>query len=98
MIEACRQNNEIIFLNSDSYPTVFTIPNVKETLAIKYVADFFIFVQMLNEEYFDFVFVGRSHACRWDSNLVSILVGALGCNGIDSRNRRTITIDHPQVG
>lgn len=64
MIEACRQNDEIIFLNSDSDPTVFAIPHVKETLAIEYVADFFIFVQMLNEEYFDFIFVGRSHAFR----------------------------------
>lgn len=64
MVKARRQNDEIIFLNSDSDPLVFVIPHVKETLAIEYVADFLIFVQMLNEEYFDFVFVGGSHASR----------------------------------
>lgn len=58
MIEACRQNDEIIFLDSDPDPTVFAISHVKETLAVEYIPDFFIFVQMLNEKYFDFVFVG----------------------------------------
>lgn len=64
IIEACEKNYEIIFRNSDPDPTVLDIPHVKETLAIEYVANFSILVQMLNEEYFDFVFVGQSYASR----------------------------------
>ena len=77
VINSRRQDNQIVFLESNAHPVIRLGANVEESLPVEDVADLFVFMEVLVEEHLDFFFVYGAHFVGADDDLVSVLVGAV---------------------
>lgn len=76
MIYSRRQNDQIVFLQSNAYPLVTLASHVEIACAVSDVSDLFILMQMFVEERLDFVLVYIAHGRGAYRNLISVLVAA----------------------
>lgn len=97
MIYSCREKNQIVFLQPDAYPVVLLAAHIEESLSVKDVPDLLVLVKVLIEENLHLVFVAAPHLFRRDRDLISILVAAIHCDGIDLVDRRTPVINHTEL-
>jgi hypothetical protein len=77
VINPCRQNNQIVFLQSDAHPIILLRAHIEETLSVKDVTYLFVFVEVLVEEHLNLFFIHGAHFVRADDDLISVLVGAV---------------------
>jgi hypothetical protein len=61
MIDACRQDNQVILFQPDAYPIVPFAPHIEESLAVENISDLLVLMQMLVEKHFDLVFIHITH-------------------------------------
>jgi len=97
MIDARRQDDQIVLLQLDPDPVVSFTPHIEEALPIQYVPDFLVLVQVLIEEHLDLVLINSAHLLRRDCDLISVLVAAVLGYLINGRHRRTMMIENPQL-
>ena len=83
VIDPRRQDYQIFLFHLDAHPFVAFVTHVEVSLSVKNVADFFILMQVLIEEHFNFLLIYLTHSVRGHYNLITILVPALGSNRID---------------
>lgn len=93
MVDARRQNDKIILLESDPDPVVTRRPDVEVSCAVSDVPDLFVFVQVFVEEHLHFGFVYLAHGLRRHRDLISILVLPLFCKVVDCREGRVVGVE-----
>ena len=93
-----RQDYQIMLLQPNSHPLILGISNIKKSVPIKYIPDFFILVQMLVEKHLYFLLVDGTHFVGRDGDFISILVGALLSDIVDSRDTGALMIEDTELG
>ena len=77
VINSRRQDNQIIFLQSNAHPIILLRAHIEESLPVEDVTYLFVFVEVLVEEHLHFFFIHRAHLVWADDDLISVLVGAV---------------------
>jgi hypothetical protein len=93
-----RQDDQIILLQPNSHPLILGISNIKESVPIKYIPDFFILVQVLVEKHLYFLLVDDAHFVGGDGDFISILVGALLSDIVDGRDTGAAMVEDTELG
>jgi hypothetical protein len=77
MVDARRQDEQIVLLELNTDPVVVFASNVEIPLAAPDISDLFIFVEMLVEEGLDFFFVNVAHLLWRDIDFIPVLIAPL---------------------
>jgi len=98
MIDTRRQDNQVVFLKPDSHPVIILTSDIEVASSVANVSDLFVFVEVLIEEHFYFVFVDCAHGVGRDSDFIAILVLALSSDGIHGGDFGAVVVEHAQAG
>lgn len=86
MVDAGRQDNQVVLLEANAHPFVRGVAHVKVASTTAHVADLLVLVQVLVEEALDLGLVDVAHRGRRDLDLVAVAVAAVGRQLVDVGN------------
>lgn len=98
MVDARRQDDQIVLRQPDAHPLVLLAADVEVALAVADVPDLLVLVEVLGEEHLHLVLVHVAHGLGRDGHLVAVLVSALRGQGVHDVNGRAVAVDDAQRG
>ena len=98
MVDARRQDQQVVLLEEDAHPPVALVPHVEVAAAAADVADLLVLVQVLVEEGLDLVLVGVAHVGGRHGDLVAVAVAALRGEAVDVGRRGQVAVDDAEPG
>ena len=100
MPDTSGQDDQIILFHPNPHPLValYTTSHVKEAFSVENIADLLILVEVFVEEHADLFFIDIAHAFGGDGDLVTVLIGALGCYFVDLGDGGAVVIKDAEVG
>ena len=94
VVDASGKDNHIILDKVNADPLVLLASDIEVALAINYIPNFLILMQMLGKKHLHLVLVDVAHALRGHADLVPVLVAALLGNRIDGVNGRAVVVEY----
>lgn len=98
VVDARRQDDEIILLDTDTHPLVLDAADIEEAVSVQDVADLLVLVQVLLEKGLHFLLIDGAHLLRGDDDLIAVLVAAFLRKGIDLSNVGATTVEDTKRG
>ena len=98
MVDTRRQDNQVILLKPDSHPVIILTSDIEVASTVANVSDLFVFVEVLIEEHFHFVFVDCAHGGGRDGDFIAVLVLALSGNCVHRGDFGAVVVEHTQAG
>jgi hypothetical protein len=98
MVDAGREDNQIILAELDTDPFVLLITYIEVTLPITDIPDFLVFVQVFSEEHLHLRLVHIAHSLRGDTDFIPVLVSTLFGQGIDRFDVGAVAVENTDRG
>lgn len=96
MVDAGRQNDQVVLLQLNSDPVIALASNIEITGAVSDIPDLLIFVQVLVEEHLHLGLIHITHGLRGDGDLIAILVVAFPCDLVDGVDCGVAGVEHTE--
>jgi hypothetical protein len=98
MINARRQNKQVILLQENSNPLIALVSNIKISASVSDISDLLILMHVLGEKRLDFLFVDVPHLLRGHGDHIAVLVAACRGESVDLRDFREVVVNDADAG
>lgn len=98
MVDAGRENDEVVLGELDAHPVVILAAHIKVSLPVADVTNLLVLMQVLVEEGLDLFLVDGAHLLRRHKDFVAVLVTSLLCQLVDARNVGNVVVEHAELG